>query len=364
MSPMEKGSSHCASSTRRIQPGREGCAGAACVARPRSSRSSISARVLHRRAAPCVERRMDSSVFLRRCMTPRKRLLWSRRCTPLRWRVNATAPDRRPASTARAMFVRADASDSGSGSGSGSVSASASESRRRPSPSPSRPSCSMSMPSPSSASIAPGLRCLVASSIATALTESRNPPSVSHRRSPFSPPPTPDASLRLRASPSWDARREGPRCAEGPGSRVSSARPTSGASSAPGDAGSSDNPPRRVETTRSPRRLPLARRDVRSSPFVPASEEACLEPSLAQPDAAPLGTDRREDHRSEPSASSSAVSTPSAACSTPRISRMGLAYRPSRSRSSPQPSSRATTAALRSREDASGEKLSSWWNSR
>ena len=110
MSPMENGSSHCASSTSRIQPGKEGCAGAACVARPRSRRSSMSAIVLHRRAAPCVDTKMDSSVFLRRCRTARKRLLWSRRCTPLRWRVNATAPLRRPMITARAIFASAEES--------------------------------------------------------------------------------------------------------------------------------------------------------------------------------------------------------------------------------------------------------------
>ena len=39
INPMEYGSSHCASSTNKIQPGREGCAGAACVARPRREKS-------------------------------------------------------------------------------------------------------------------------------------------------------------------------------------------------------------------------------------------------------------------------------------------------------------------------------------
>ena len=110
INPMEYGSSHCASSTNKIQPGREGCAGAACVARPRSRRSSMSAIVLHRRAAPCVDTKMDSSVFLRRCRTARNLLLWSRRCTPLRWRVNATAPLRRPMITARAIFASAEES--------------------------------------------------------------------------------------------------------------------------------------------------------------------------------------------------------------------------------------------------------------
>ena len=111
MSPMENGSSQCASSTSRIQPGREGCAGAACVALPNSSRSSMSAMVSHRREAPFVETRIDSSVFLRRCATARKRLLWSRLCTPLSWRVNATAPDKRPMITARAIFAFDDASE-------------------------------------------------------------------------------------------------------------------------------------------------------------------------------------------------------------------------------------------------------------
>ena len=48
-SPMDSGSSMCASSTKRRKPGMDGCAGAAWVDRPNRSRCSISASALHAR---------------------------------------------------------------------------------------------------------------------------------------------------------------------------------------------------------------------------------------------------------------------------------------------------------------------------
>ena len=97
ITPADMGSSVWASSTNNKKPGREGCAGAACTDRPRRSRSSISASVLHRPATLSRERNACVRVCLRRCNDARKRRLWSRRCTPLRCRVNATALVRRPA---------------------------------------------------------------------------------------------------------------------------------------------------------------------------------------------------------------------------------------------------------------------------
>ena len=98
-SPMESGSSMCESSTKRRKPGMEGCAGAACVDRPRSSRCSISASALHARLTPSSERSSDASESFRRSTLAVKRSLWSLRCTPLRCRVNATDALKRPAMT-------------------------------------------------------------------------------------------------------------------------------------------------------------------------------------------------------------------------------------------------------------------------
>ena len=224
----------------------------------------------------------------------------------------------------------------------------------------------MSTPSPRSASIAPEQRCRVASSIAAALTASRNPPSPSlsplsrEALSPGRGSPICDASLRSRASPRREAWREGLRfaaTAPSAGGWDPDPDPDPSASpSAAGDSGSSDKPPRRDTPPRVERDLLVT---PCALPLETASEEA-LDSKRVLP-VEPF--DRREDPRSDPSTSSSSA-PPSSARSMPRISRMGLAYRPSRSRSSPQPSSRATTAALRSREVASGENPRSWWNSR
>mmetsp|Transcript_9074 Transcript_9074/g.33930 ORF Transcript_9074/g.33930 Transcript_9074/m.33930 type:complete len:274 (+) Transcript_9074:3479-4300(+) len=103
ITPAENRSSHCASSTNRSHPAWEGDPGDACVDRPNSNRSSISANVAHSLPIPPSETNNVANVFLVRCKPPRKRLLWSRRCTPLRWRANATDPTSAPITTARAV---------------------------------------------------------------------------------------------------------------------------------------------------------------------------------------------------------------------------------------------------------------------
>ena len=85
------GSISCASSTRSMNPGRLGCAGAACTLLPSKSRCIISASATHRRFVPSCERRRFPSEYFPFWRCARKRRLWSRRCTPFLCRVNATA---------------------------------------------------------------------------------------------------------------------------------------------------------------------------------------------------------------------------------------------------------------------------------
>mmetsp|Transcript_6487 Transcript_6487/g.28544 ORF Transcript_6487/g.28544 Transcript_6487/m.28544 type:complete len:208 (+) Transcript_6487:3848-4471(+) len=98
-SPMDSGSSMCASSTKRRKPGMDGCAGAAWVDRPNRSRCSISASALHARLTPSSEMRSEASESFRLSTHAVKRLLWSLRCTPLRCLVKATDALSLPAMT-------------------------------------------------------------------------------------------------------------------------------------------------------------------------------------------------------------------------------------------------------------------------
>mmetsp|Transcript_14498 Transcript_14498/g.59150 ORF Transcript_14498/g.59150 Transcript_14498/m.59150 type:complete len:216 (+) Transcript_14498:1820-2467(+) len=98
-SPMDSGSSMCASSTKRRKPGMDGCAGAAWVDRPNRSRCSISASALHARLTLSSEMRSEASESFRLSTLAVKRLLWSLRCTPLRCLVKATDALSLPAMT-------------------------------------------------------------------------------------------------------------------------------------------------------------------------------------------------------------------------------------------------------------------------
>ena len=193
-----------------------------------------------------METRIDSSVFLRRCATARKRLLWSRLCTPLSWRVNATA--RQSAHDHRAsnlrlrrrvrvlvmlvmlVFAARHAVTPRGSLASGVVDADAVPFER--------------------ASIALGQRCLVASFIAAALAarpETAEPETLSSFSALALLAAADHRGLaRSRASPRRDAWREGFRRAPTPPEAPRSTPPSASAlfSSAPGELSeSSDKPP-------------------------------------------------------------------------------------------------------------------------